>query len=485
MARPASAGRIQTRRRSTPGRPRPAPAARSAEVTPRQRRGDARRPGRRSTGNPSARSAPPRPRRRFPARPCPGSRTGSGDSGRGPGQCAASIVAAASESVSSARDRAVKPGAVAGRSSARAGAAPQGPSSPSAAANPVGIQRDPANQGPQGPERLRTRFPARSARNRSACSAVAVRSRSTTMTVRPARPSGTNRPAGSTEYRSQCRGWVTTGSAPQKTTTSARFLTSPSVAETRRALEGQDPGQRRRSVARLDDGADPVGQREGRRHGLVGRAAQAQDRPGPSRPRAARRPVHRLVGAGAGCPRSGRRTVAPVRAIAKNQSRPIAGVLASTTRLPSITARSSQRQPQSQAGDRLDHGEWLCSQSVAVSGARGQARASIGSDSRRRASHGVHWSRRLEPGPRRDCPRGSGACQTGAAASAGGGCISHVGLPVRAASTRRPAAIRALRLLGRVAEVDETPARRFVEDLAQVEEGRVGRSARRRSSNRA
>src|SRR5687768_18160778 len=50
-----------------------------------------------------------------------------------------------------------------------------------------------------------------------------------TTLFRSERPPGTQRPTGSAEYRSRCRGCVTTGSLPQNTTRSARFFTSPSV----------------------------------------------------------------------------------------------------------------------------------------------------------------------------------------------------------------------------------------------------------------
>ena len=171
-------------------------------------------------------------------------------------------------------------------------------------------------------ERLELGCRSATGRNRSARSAVAVRSASTTTTVRPARPRGRTGRAARPSSAPSAGGGSSTGSTPQKTTTSARFLTSPSVAETRPILERGDPAEV--ELAAVEDdrapsrSASPSAARTVSvdvRSGPDDRRPRArEDRGGPAR---APRPVS------TGRPVDGRRREpSRRRALARNQSPP-------------------------------------------------------------------------------------------------------------------------------------------------------------------
>ena len=141
-----------------------------------------------------------------------------------------------------------------------------------------GIELDSLGQSAQGPECLE--FLARLDREELVGHLRRLRflERRPRRKTDPARPRGTNWPAGSRLYRLRWRGWLSTGLQPQKMIKSPRFLTSPSVHVTSpTSCNARAAGPSIDAVRRVDAGADPIGDRHGRALGFRGCLTKARE----------------------------------------------------------------------------------------------------------------------------------------------------------------------------------------------------------------
>ena len=230
---------------------------------------------RRSSGSPSARSAPPRPPPRSPARPAEDHEPRAGVQVADQRQRRLDVRRAPRLGRGPSRRTAPRIGPHrAGRRGREASAS----SRPVARSTRSGSSVDAVDQRPQGPEGLELGLggdPDEQVGALGGRGPLGVGH-----DHRPPRPPLGHEPAaGLDRVALPVPGWVATGSTPQNTTTSARFLTSPSVAETRPTRwTRQHPGVRA-PPSPVDHRADPVGDRQRRGDRLGASSGSGRGRP--------------------------------------------------------------------------------------------------------------------------------------------------------------------------------------------------------------